>query len=348
MPLSRLPKGRYAAEMIGIDDAYPNWDWSTPKEAVLESFLTLRGYRTTRWTKRYTMWHFDATAPDASRLSVRVRPCGQWSGAAWDGAAGFGIGAVRPDEHPRDMLQRYVRAHSARGVSHELAVHAYGPVVLHAGLYPLTDLPAIWERQRDVLATEWQAGRTGRKKSTVQNGSIPSIWLKDHSSPGAEAMVRAFWSWPTVVSLQPTWPLEAEFESDQVSAIDDTMDDLGGPLLRGEVGADGQPRYLGVRSHVRRDPEVRRRVVERAVGGCEACDDARTYPGFLDVHHVFGVDVSDREWTCVALCPSCHRAAHWAPDAERVNARLAQIARRNFKASSGRSEPSGPQGDTTR
>jgi 5-methylcytosine-specific restriction protein A len=41
-----------------------------------------------------------------------------------------------------------------------------------------------------------------------------------------------------------------------------------------------------------------------------------------------GVEKSDRVWTCVALCPNCHRDAHFAPDCEAINKRLSKYAKR--------------------
>ena len=55
-------------------------------------------------------------------------------------------------------------------------------------------------------------------------------------------------------------------------------------------------------------------MLKRASLGCEraSCADPRRYPGFLDVHHILGVEKSDRKWNCVALCLKCHRDAHFA------------------------------------
>jgi 5-methylcytosine-specific restriction protein A len=69
-------------------------------------------------------------------------------------------------------------------------------------------------------------------------------------------------------------------------------------------------------------------VRDRAGGRCEreGCGAHRPYAGFLDVHHILGIEVSDRLWTCVALCPNCHREAHYAPDRDTINAALGLFA----------------------
>ncbi|WEK12100.1 MAG: HNH endonuclease [Candidatus Pseudomonas colombiensis] len=40
-----------------------------------------------------------------------------------------------------------------------------------------------------------------------------------------------------------------------------------------------------------------------------------------------GVEVSDRVSNCVALCPNCHRDAHFSSDRERLNDSLLVVAR---------------------
>lgn len=69
-------------------------------------------------------------------------------------------------------------------------------------------------------------------------------------------------------------------------------------------------------------------ALARAQGHCEACQqpapfETRKGP-FLEVHHVFrladgGPDHPDK---VVALCPNCHRRAHYAKDADTFNTQL--------------------------
>jgi 5-methylcytosine-specific restriction protein A len=140
--------------------------------------------------------------------------------------------------------------------------------------------------------------------------------LEDKRTPEAHVVSDVLWAWPGVVNLV-TQPLIAS------APDDDTYDDCPG-LLLANIGSDGAPRQQVVRSEVKRDPKVRRAVLVRAAGKCERqeCGLSRDYAGFLDVHHILGVEKSDRVWNCVALCPNCHRDAHAAPDAERINAAL--------------------------
>ena len=108
------------------------------------------------------------------------------------------------------------------------------------------------------------------------------------------------------------------------SANEDTFDDCPGIAL--VLGRDEGTRVQIIRSAVARDPAVREQVRRRAAGVCERCGCSRDYAGFLDVHHVMGVETSDRVWTCVSLCPNCHREAHCSPDADAIKKELLAFA----------------------
>jgi 5-methylcytosine-specific restriction protein A len=110
---------------------------------------------------------------------------------------------------------------------------------------------------------------------------------------------------------------------------DDSIDDLPG-IDYSALGSDGAPRVQRITSGVPRDPRVREAVRARSEGRCErnGCGQQRDYPGFLDVHHILGAEKNDRVWTCIALCPNCHREAHMSPDANRLNAELLEYANR--------------------
>ncbi len=110
--------------------------------------------------------------------------------------------------------------------------------------------------------------------------------------------------------------------------LDDTYDDLDGSDSS-EYGSDGAPEGKHLVSGVRRDPRVRRTVIKRSKRICEqpGCRATRNFAGFIDVHHILGAAKSDRVWNCVALCPNCHREAHYAPNRDEINALLLKFAR---------------------
>ncbi len=74
---------------------------------------------------------------------------------------------------------------------------------------------------------------------------------------------------------------------------------------------------------IERSPAVKSHVLDQAAGRCEACDLAAPFvkdngEPYLEVHHVVtladgGPDTIDNS---AALCPTCHRALHYASDRE--------------------------------
>ncbi len=212
----------------------------------------------------------------------------------------------------------------SKNVSHTLLVQQRGDGGIDkAALIPTTALTAIWKRQREVCDKLIAEGKLGRvKKNLNENGRSPTIYLMDIRTPSSHQVPDVLWNWPDVLDLtiQPLASTKA------VMASDDTYDDLDIDLSL--LGSDGAPRFEIKKSDVKRDPTVRREVIRRATNGCErsSCADDRRYSGFLDVHHILGAEESDRVWTCVALCPNCHRAAHYAPDRDALNAELLEFA----------------------
>ena len=118
-------------------------------------------------------------------------------------------------------------------------------------------------------------------------------------------------------------------EQNSETTVDDTFYDLPG-FDSSLFGSDGPPVVQTQRTYVKRDPNVRAEVLRRANGKCErpGCEATRRYEGFFDVHHILGASKSDRVYNCVALCPNCHREAHFAPDCDEMNKKLLAFARK--------------------
>jgi 5-methylcytosine-specific restriction protein A len=112
-------------------------------------------------------------------------------------------------------------------------------------------------------------------------------------------------------------------------ADEETINELGGIDLT-LLGRDQAERIVKTVTGVKRDPAVRRAVIKRCKNTCErpGCGEKRDYVGFLDVHHILGAEKSDRLWTCVALCPNCHREAHFSPKSTKINSELLKYARK--------------------
>jgi 5-methylcytosine-specific restriction enzyme A len=180
----------------------------------------------------------------------------------------------------------------------------------------------IWQLKHTISDRLIKSGVLGRQtKNHAANGNCPTIWLQDDGTPAAREVPDALWSHRGVIELVdlPDVPVAG-------GGVDDTFDDCA--VDHEQLGADGAQRVPVVRSMVRRDRRVRAEVVKRAQGACERvyCSDSRDWPGFLDVHHILGADKSDRVWNCVALYPSCHREAHFAPDQDSINTELLEYA----------------------
>lgn len=218
-------------------------------------------------------------------------------------------------------LDSVIRRNVQAGVTHLLLVQSDGKEIVLAASIPVPELRKIWEKQREVSIAVINAGQMGRiHKNHAENGDSPTLWLMDNRAPGGNAVANALWSWRGVVDV---------VKLSAAKKVDDTYDDL--PEVDTSIyGSENAPRKQTTRSEVKRDPQVRREVIRRAVDGCErpGCSDQRTFSGFLDVHHILGVEKSDRVWTCVAICPSCHREAHYGPDADHLNGMLLDYAQR--------------------
>lgn len=295
---------------------------------MLGSYLRNRGFRDIEDNRRLygtaESQTIRAVAPDGETVVLRVRLCwrkdrGVPGGKQYSAAqlmaritAGDWEGSVK----------RKIANQKEEGVTHLLIVQREGDAITRAALVPLSAVFNIWCAQRDVSSALIQRGELGRRtKNHAMNGASPTLWLFDESAP---AVGNELWGHPGVVDLERIDPgVRAR------QPLDDTFDDLPG-VDENLLGSDGAPVKSTQRSLVARDGRVRAAVLRRAAGMCErkGCRAIRTYPGFLDVHHIFGAAKSDRVNNCVAVCPNCHREAHYAPDRDEINAALLGVARR--------------------
>jgi 5-methylcytosine-specific restriction protein A len=261
-----------------------------------------------------------ATTPSGAKVKMRVRVC--WRPRKSEQRFVAAQLRARLVDGDWDKTLRSIEDGERKdGATHTLFVNRVGEAITHAVLVPRDQLPQIWRRQRDVSAALIKDGAMGRiRKNHAQNGSSPTIWLEDTRAPRAHAVPDVLWGWPGVLNLVELQPFAP-------TSIDDTYDDCPG-LSLSDFGSDGAPKREVIRSQVKRDPKVRAAVLKRAAGKCERkeCGLSRGYIGFLDVHHILGVEKSDRIWTCVALCPNCHRDAHAAAESERINEALLSYA----------------------
>lgn len=291
-------------------------------------FLITKGFRDVQDVrKKYGSTEsqtISARSPSGARLRMRVRLC--WRPRRQDSSRQFAASQLMARIEHGDWegsIRSKVERQKAEGITHLLVAKRVGKGFPFVALIPMDRVLELWCAQRDASQSLIDQGEySGGRKNHAMNGASPTLWLADERSPSVAA---ALWASPEVINL-------AEGNNDAVrlmrsGAVDDTLDDLAG-LDYDQIGSDNPPRIIRKRSYVRRNPAVRARVLARANGKCErpGCSEARKFGGFLDVHHIFGVSVSDRIKTCVAICPNCHREAHCSPNAEAINRQLKRVA----------------------
>lgn len=265
-----------------------------------------------------------ATYGDAPSMRIHVRLCWRRDGRHRNEHlySAAQLRARLDDGGWEQTLANVGHRYEREEITHLLLVQDSRSGFAFAALVPRDEIGAIWARQRQVsddLIARGLAG--GMRKNHALNGASPTLYLQDDRHDHTPAVAQVLWDCPGVINVMAL-PRLNDLEHDG-----DTFDDLGSV---GEIGRDAAERVTTERSGYPRDPKVRAAVRRRADGRCErdGCGEDRDYPGFLDVHHILGIEVSDRVWTCVALCPNCHREAHFAPDRNAINEVLRVYASR--------------------
>lgn len=124
-------------------------------------------------------------------------------------------------------------------------------------------------------------------------------------------------------------PVDAVTDIDESPTTDlDALENTVRKLrIRGfKTPPKGQPKPVRdrcVSERILRDPAVKAWVLETAKGDCEMCKLPGPFvtadgDSFLEVHHVRWLSQrgSDTITNAVALCPNCHREAHYGADPE--------------------------------
>jgi 5-methylcytosine-specific restriction protein A len=100
------------------------------------------------------------------------------------------------------------------------------------------------------------------------------------------------------------------------------------------TGADQPQRVTGTTMSFKRSAEVAEWVLKHAKGVCEHCSGPAPFvtkdgTAYLEVHHVkpLADGGADTVENAVAVCPNCHRAAHYSKDADAIGARLTDYVR---------------------
>lgn len=291
---------------------------------AVKPFLEARGFRvedTRQMHGSVQSQIVKIASPESPAVTARVKVCWRKEDRRSNGAR-YSASQLMFKAEGRDWdsaFRKLVAKELGSNVSHSLFVQWEEDRLGQVALVPVDQIPGIWQAQRAEFDNLILVGRAGRRtRNPSENGDSPTIYLQDDRTPFTPRVARLLWDWPGVRNLAAL--------PDKDTSTDDTFDDIGDPSI---LGRDEGLRVHSIRSGFRRDPSVRRAVMVRARGTCEraGCGESRPYEGFLDVHHILGVYSSDRVWSCVALCPNCHREAHFSPDSEAINEQLNVFAR---------------------
>ena len=267
-----------------------------------------------------------ATDPAGHPVRIRVKLC--WyrtkpaPGKSWKHAAQFS--RLKHGDWNK-TVGAYVEGALRDRITHFLFIAREGGALTRWALVPTGELSSIWRSQRAIYNTLIKQGKLGRRKmNPAENGSTPTLYLQDDE---AQEAVDAVWKHHDVQDVVQMRIVGDVKRSEEAGG--ETLDDL--PRLDdSSLGSDGAPRVPTLASSVKRNQSVRARVLRRAAGRCERaeCGTTQSFVGFFDVHHILGAEVSDRVYNCVALCPNCHREAHYSPNRDAINKDLLEFAMR--------------------
>jgi 5-methylcytosine-specific restriction enzyme A len=140
-----------------------------------------------------------------------------------------------------------------------------------------------------------------------------------------------------IFELTPLSAFEAEITSDIESVLPPVLDNsLSLEALRNRALADAAPTRNPVErqtSYRQRSQWIKRYALRRANGTCEGCGIPAPFnmpdgQPYLEVHHIRRLSDGgpDHPRWVIAICPNCHRRAHYAEDAVTYNAHLRQVA----------------------
>lgn len=101
-------------------------------------------------------------------------------------------------------------------------------------------------------------------------------------------------------------------------------------------GNPAPPKDLSVSTGFRRSAEVAAWTLYHAKGTCVLCEQPAPFVSqyghpYLEVHHVqpLGEGGPDTVDNVVALCPNCHRRAHFSKETSAIRAKLADLVRQS-------------------
>jgi len=269
--------------------------------------LAARGYSEIQYDiggKKARRRYVIAVAPDGERCSVWVKSATQWGGMAE--ALSFPWKKMGPSADGVSAVAEACRAAAKRGATHLLAISGdwQSGTLSVARLYRLARVPSLVAEQ--AAATD-------------------NVFYSLHS---AALVIKS-----SMAEFASAAALAEQAGEDILQARDCHHITTSSKL------------YVRSRTSTRyhRDAKIRAEVLRTAAGRCECCGELGfvTEGGerYLETHHI--VEISQRGpdsmTNIVAVCPSCHRKAHYAADRAHIGRRMLEAVRRR-----GRPEPQKP------
>ena len=235
--------------------------------------------------------YVSARAPGGENVVIWIKSSTHWRDMAEAVRFPWKKLSISPDGQAAVAVA--CEAAAQRGATHLLAVAGNDQtgVLSFARLYPLAQLPELVAKQAALT------------DSVFYRAHSAALILHAHSPEFGEAAEAAKAVGEDILS--PPRHAQTETESQRV--------------VRARSG-----------TVYRRDQKVRAKVLEIANGRCECCGEegflTENGERYLETHHVVGVAERgpDTANNIVAVCPTCHRKAHFAADHIEVERRMSK------------------------
>lgn len=233
--------------------------------------------------------HVSAHAPNGEKIVIWTKSSTHWRGMAEAVRFPWKKISVSPDGLSAVIMA--CEAAAKRGATHLLAVAGNDQtgVLSFARLISLAQLPDIVSKQAALT---------------------DSVFYRAHS---AALILLAY--------------------SDEFAEAAEAIKSVGEDILLSspyaKIETDDQRTLCGrVGTVYRRDPKVRADIIRVANGHCECCGEegflTQSGQRYLETHHLVGVSERgpDKASNIVAVCPTCHKKAHFAADRIEIERRM--------------------------
>lgn len=233
--------------------------------------------------------------PDGNNITIWIKSSTHWPGIA--DAVRFPWKKLSSMQDGQEAIIIACEAAARRGATHLLAVSGDDKtgILTIANMFSLTEVLQL---------------------SARQSALINSVFFRAHS---AALILKAY---------------SREFEAAAKAAESLGENMLSEPRNVIPIRDDGDVVRARSGRVYRRDPKVRAEVLKIAKGHCECCGVEgfvmQNGDQYLETHHVVGVSERgpDSVDNIVAICPMCHRKAHFAADHIEIELKMLEAIRR--------------------